>query len=115
MVIELERSLEKSDDEAADMGIPACEDMQLGEEEEEEENTSSPRTPTPQTVASSLKEEEFRLKLNESSTPKKKEKAESESPEKEPSVDDQGTCQHVFQLHAFLDSFLELTSRAQRD
>ena len=68
MIIELERSADDTADEAAEVGVPACEDMEL------ELQASPPVTPQ----ASSLKEKEFRRKLNDSSTPKKKEGDRSE-------------------------------------
>ena len=75
MIIELERSADDSAAEAAEVGVPACEDMEL-----ELQPSPSPPPPTsctpPQSV--SLKETEFRRKLNNSSTPKKKEDDRSE-------------------------------------
>ena len=68
MIIELERSADDTAAEAAEVGVPACEDMEL------ELQASPPATPQ----ASSLKETEFRRKLNDSSTPKKKEDDRSE-------------------------------------
>ena len=73
MIIELERSADDSAAEAAELGVPACEDMEL-------ELQLSPPPPTSCTPpqAASLKETEFRSKLNNSSTPKKKEDDRSE-------------------------------------
>ncbi len=76
MVIELEREADdEEEDEAAAVGIPACEDMQL----EDDDAGAAP---------SSLKEADFMLRLHESSTPKKpdgrRRKEEEEEGERTP-------------------------------
>lgn len=76
MIIELERSADDTAAEAAEVGVPACEDMEL------ELQASPPATPQ----ASSLKETEFRRKLNDSSTPKK----EGDRSERNRSVESEG-------------------------
>ena len=79
MIIELERSADDTAAEAAEVGVPACEDMEL------ELQASPPATPQ----ASSLKETEFRRKLNDSSTPKKKE-GDRDRSERNRSVESEG-------------------------
>lgn len=94
MIIELERSADDSADEAAELGVPACEDMEL----ELQPSPSPPPTMSctpPQ--AASLKESEFRTKLNNSSTPKKK---EDDRVERNRSVESEG--KHVRMYKALL-------------
>ena len=75
MIIELERSADDSAAEAAELGVPACEDMEL---EVQPSPSPPPQTSCTPPQGASLKETEFRRKLNNSSTPKKKEDDRSE-------------------------------------
>ena len=84
MIIELEPSADDSAVEAAELGMPACEDMEL---ELQPSPSPPPNTSTTPSQSASLKEVEFRRKLNNSSTPKKK---EDDRAERNRSVESEG-------------------------